>query len=164
MRGLPILSRLQPSPWTLARITKLRATPSFAVGAALICLGAYIRVICFRHLGRQFTFQLSIRKDHRLITDGPYSIVRHPSYSGAVLQVLGMVICLCGPSSWLREIGIHTRIGRVIGAIVGLIVATATYGGIARTFKEDIVLRNTFKGEWEQWAKKTPYRLFPYIF
>ena len=48
--------------------------------------------------------------------------------------------------------------------LVGLIIALGTYGGIARTFKEDVVLKNTFKHEWDQWAKKTPYRLFPYIF
>ncbi|KAI0086899.1 hypothetical protein BDY19DRAFT_315204 [Irpex rosettiformis] len=162
--NLPIPAYLRPSPWTLSQIPNLRTSPSFAIGVALVCLGAYIRVLCFRHLGKQFTFQLSIRKDHHLITSGPYSIVRHPSYAGGVVQIIGMILCLAGPSSWFKEIGVHTLPGKVVGTLVGLVIALGTYGGIARTFKEDVVLKNTFKEEWEEWAKKTPYRLFPYIF
>ena len=147
-----------------ADIGRARTFDLHAIGAALVCLGGYIRVLCFRHLGKQFTFQLSIRKDHRLITDGPYSIVRHPSNAGAVLQVIGMVICLGGSGAWFKEIGIHTTAGKLVGVFVGLLMAISSYGGIARTFKEDVVLRNTFGDEWEEWAKRTPYRLFPYIF
>ena len=164
VQNLPIPSQLCPSPSTLARVPNLQTSPSFIIGVALVCTGSLIRVLCFRHLGPQFTFQLSIRKDHRLITDGPYAIVRHPSYAGGVIHIIGMVICLAGPGTWFKEIGIHSTFGKVVGMLVGLIIALGTYGGIARTFKEDVVLKNTFKHEWDQWAKKTPYRLFPYIF
>ena len=36
----------------------------------------------YRQLGRFFVFEASIQKDHELIVSGPYSVVRHPSYTG----------------------------------------------------------------------------------
>ena len=39
-----------------------------------------------------FTFEMSIRKDHMLITSGPYGVVRHPGYTGFLLVVIGMLL------------------------------------------------------------------------
>lgn len=33
-------------------------------------------------LGNLFTFEVMIRKNHKLITDGPYAYLMHPSYTG----------------------------------------------------------------------------------
>ena len=81
----------------------IRPTYLFFLGAFMIILGGYIRFICFRALGRLFTFEMSIRDEHELITDGPYSIVRHPSYTGAVLTLMGII---CWHSSPVRIFGI----------------------------------------------------------
>ena len=43
-------------------------------------------------MGSLFTFETSIRKGHTLITSGPYAIVRHPSYAGFTLVVIGMFL------------------------------------------------------------------------
>jgi len=48
--------------------------------------------MCYRTLGRHFTFQLSIKRNHTLVKDGPYAVVRHPGYTGYLLMVLGMLI------------------------------------------------------------------------
>lgn len=77
----------------------IRPTYLFFLGAFMISLGGYLRFICFRALGRLFTFEMSIRDEHELITDGPYSIVRHPSYTGAVLTLIGII---CWHSSPVR--------------------------------------------------------------
>ena len=45
-------------------------------------LGGWIRLMTYRQLGRFFVFEASIQKDHELIVSGPYSVVRHPSYTG----------------------------------------------------------------------------------
>ncbi|KAF8164862.1 hypothetical protein B0H34DRAFT_686959, partial [Crassisporium funariophilum] len=72
---------------------------------AWICtiLGALIRRSCYRTLGRMFTFELSVRKNHQLVTSGPYSVVRHPSYTGGVMALLGALMCHTSPGSWFIE-------------------------------------------------------------
>ncbi|KAG2080519.1 hypothetical protein BD769DRAFT_1328016, partial [Suillus cothurnatus] len=45
-------------------------TPSFLVGCGLVTSGGFIRWLCYRTLGRYFTFLLSVRQDHQLITTG----------------------------------------------------------------------------------------------
>ncbi|GAW00659.1 ICMT-domain-containing protein [Lentinula edodes] len=46
---------------------------------------------CYRTLGQLFVFELRIQKDHRLITEGPYAYVRHPSYTGLILTIIALV-------------------------------------------------------------------------
>ncbi|OAX34700.1 ICMT-domain-containing protein, partial [Rhizopogon vinicolor AM-OR11-026] len=58
------------------------STPALIAGCCMCVIGAAVRSHCYRTLGRLFTFELSIRQDHKLVTSGPYSIVRHPSYTG----------------------------------------------------------------------------------
>ncbi|KAF9238462.1 hypothetical protein BU15DRAFT_62440 [Melanogaster broomeanus] len=60
----------------LAQISSLN--PAFLAGSILNIAGGLLRIHCYRVLGRMFTFELSIRKDHKLVTSGPYSVVRHP--------------------------------------------------------------------------------------
>lgn len=79
--------------------------PAILIGTTLMCIAAGIRVVSYRYLGPYFTFQLSIKKDHRLITDGPYAIVRHPSYTGSCIHLVGMALSLLGPGSIYAELG-----------------------------------------------------------
>ncbi|KAI0347682.1 hypothetical protein BDW22DRAFT_1349725 [Trametopsis cervina] len=164
LRDIPLPTWIRPSLSTFAQVDNLRITPSFVVGTALICLGAYVRTLCFRTLGPQFTFQLSIKEDHRLVTDGPYSVVRHPAYGGGVIQLIGMLACLGGPGSWFREIGVYSTSGRVAGATAFAMLFLCLFGAIARTYPEDVVLRKTFKEEWDEYVRRTPYRIIPYVY
>src|SRR6185437_16196584 len=54
-----------------------------------IIFGGVMRGVCHRHLGKFFTWEQSIYKDHQLITSGPYSYVRHPAYSGLICVGIG---------------------------------------------------------------------------
>ena len=65
---------------------------SSIIGTFMVTAGGLIRLECYRQLGRMFTFEMSIRKDHMLVTSGPYGIVRHPGYTGALLAVGGMLL------------------------------------------------------------------------
>ena len=55
-------------------------------------LGGLIRYTCYKALGCMFTFEMSICRNHKLITSGPYAVVQHPSYVGAILVASGMML------------------------------------------------------------------------
>ena len=54
-------------------------------------LSGYIRYSCYRTLGKLFTFEMNIRDGHRLITNGPHPVVRHPAYTGVILTMIGII-------------------------------------------------------------------------
>ena len=64
----------------------------FLVGTLIASLGGLIRYKCYQALGHMFTFEVSIRRYHKLVTSGPYAIVRHPSYVGSILVVIGVLL------------------------------------------------------------------------
>ena len=59
-------------------------------GLALMFAGVGIRPWAIAVLGRYFRASIRAVEGHRIVTAGPYRILRHPSYSGAVVTVLGM--------------------------------------------------------------------------
>jgi protein-S-isoprenylcysteine O-methyltransferase Ste14 len=66
----------------------------YVVGLILFVLGLIIRWVAIIYLGRFFTVNVAIAKDHELITSGPYRYVRHPSYTGTLLIFLGFGLCM----------------------------------------------------------------------
>jgi len=144
-------------------------SPHFLLGTALILIGAFIRVYCIRTLGRFFTFELSLRKDHHLLTSGPYSLVRHPSYTGIIFVVSGLLLCHFNPQSWLVACsGLlpvkRQLVSRALAAISAGIVSMMTYGLTKRMQKEDRMLEQRFGEEWRTWARKVPYCLIHGIY
>lgn len=135
------------------------------VGTLFSVFGSSIRAACYRHMGRLFTFELTIHKEHKLVTSGPYSIVRHPSYLGIFSFYLGSAIVQFGPGSYWDVAGLwKTPLGKLFGGFhVGyrVYVALALF---ARAAKEDEVLRKEFKGQWVSWSQQTPYRLIPFVY
>ncbi|KAF9242054.1 hypothetical protein BU15DRAFT_72985 [Melanogaster broomeanus] len=138
---------------------------AFVVGSLLVISGGFLRWFCYRALGSYFTFELSIRKDHRLVTTGPYSFVRHPSYSGTLLLTTGVFLMQGHPDSWLRTSGILNFTPYMIvvtgcGCIM-LAVVPCLFG---RAVQEDNLLRDQFGEEWDQWASVVRYRMLPGIY
>jgi protein-S-isoprenylcysteine O-methyltransferase Ste14 len=43
--------------------------------------------------------EAAIAANHRLVDTGPYRIVRHPSYTGALMAFLGLALCLANWAS-----------------------------------------------------------------
>lgn len=80
-----------------------RQQPYWLVWAALSLLGTGFRFSSMQELGKYFTFRLTHFQDHKLITTGPYSIFRHPSYVGLLLALVGYVALSEAPlaiSTW----------------------------------------------------------------
>ncbi|KAJ4490599.1 hypothetical protein J3R30DRAFT_3678916 [Lentinula aciculospora] len=145
-------------------IQKLHVTPMFLIGNILNLSGTILRVQCYRTLGRHFVFELRIQKDHRLITDGPYAYVRHPSYTGLILTVLGALLGHAS-GSWISQCGALQN--SFIQALVGfwVIVAIAVVLSLLlRVSREDAMLKNTFGDSWIRWSEKVPYQLVPGIY
>lgn len=82
--GLTFLSKiLFPHPLFVGRF--------FGYGSALVLVcGITLRWISIIYLGREFTVNVAIIEGHRLVTDGPYKLIRHPSYSGLIMIFLGL--------------------------------------------------------------------------
>ncbi|EKM53374.1 uncharacterized protein PHACADRAFT_259707 [Phanerochaete carnosa HHB-10118-sp] len=140
-------------------------SPAFVVGTLLMALGTLIRVVSYKYLGRYFTFHLAIRKDHQLVTTGPYSIVRHPSYTGAWIYMIGVAVSQLGPSSLYTELDLWKNpLGFVAGVCQLVFIAYIGLTIHLRVQKEDAALREEFKDKWLAWASRTPCRLLPGVY
>ena len=64
------------------------------VGLALFALGGALRIAPVFVLGRRFTGLVAIQEGHRLVTNGLYGRIRHPSYAGLLLSSAGFVLCV----------------------------------------------------------------------
>ncbi len=75
-----------------------------ALGAGIPCLMTGLRLFHRSHadLGSNWSVTLEIRRDHRLLTEGVYCVVRHPMYSGILLYSVGQALVvpnwIAGPS------------------------------------------------------------------
>jgi protein-S-isoprenylcysteine O-methyltransferase len=77
-------------------------TQLFFVGIALMWAGIGFRYYAMRVLGRYFTFQLDVHSGQTVIEAGPYRYIRHPSYTGALLTVIGLGLAL---GNWASILG-----------------------------------------------------------
>jgi len=67
-------------------------------GLTVLVLGVALRTWAILTLGRFFKFVVVIQDGHRVISTGPYRLIRHPSYAGGLLALAGVGIAL---DSWL---------------------------------------------------------------
>ncbi|EMD37989.1 hypothetical protein CERSUDRAFT_104628 [Gelatoporia subvermispora B] len=158
-----VLSILVPAVAPTA--THIRITSTFLLGCILMCAGGFTRIACHRELGQYFTWELSLRNNHKLVTTGPYAVVRHPSYTGLLMMGIGNVLGLFGAGSWWRECGLWaTSLGKTVAVqwAAEWLIAPALI--VWRVRVEDEVLRKEFREQWDAWAQKTQYRLIPYVF
>lgn len=95
-------------------------------------------------LGRLYSPDVTLQKDHHLITGGPYRWVRHPRYLGGILQGAGLSLLFC---SWF---------GLILAAGFTLII-------LFRIHDEEIMMRREFGDAWLEYCRKTR-RLIPYIY
>ena len=116
----------------------------YLIGLALFVVGLMIRWVAIIHLGRFFTVNVAIAQDHKLITDGPYRYVRHPSYSGAFLIFLGLALCLQNFYS-------------LVAILLPISIAF-----VWRIHVEENALRATFGERYRDYATSTR-RVFPRI-
>ena len=97
-----------------------RVAPTAAIGSAvavwiglgLLWCGIALRLWSVRTLGRYFTVIVQTSRDQPVITDGPYRLIRHPSYAGLLLAVTGVGLVI---GNWWSLISL------TVGMAVGLV-------------------------------------------
>jgi protein-S-isoprenylcysteine O-methyltransferase Ste14 len=111
-------------------------------GAVSIAIGFFIVWLTFRE--NSFAapvVKIQKERGQRVIDTGPYGIVRHPMYAGAILHLIGMPLLL---GSWL-----------------GLLVLPLIIGGlILRIAIEEAALRDAFPG-YGDYVARVRHRLVP---
>jgi protein-S-isoprenylcysteine O-methyltransferase len=117
----------------------------FLTGAALALIGTGTRFGAVSHLGRWFTNVVTTQAEQKIVRDGLYRYIRHPSYTGSLIFFLG--------------IGIST--GSVWGAV--LVMALMSYALLRRIKVEEKVLAASFGQEYLDYMKTTK-KLVPFIF
>jgi protein-S-isoprenylcysteine O-methyltransferase Ste14 len=107
-------------------------TSAIAICSVWFCAAA------LKALGKQWSLQARVVKDHRLVTECPYSIVRNPIYTG----MLGMLIAT----------------GLAVSHWVGLLSGLGVFiiGTFIRVRSEEKLLRETFGSEWDAYARSVP--------
>jgi protein-S-isoprenylcysteine O-methyltransferase len=84
---------------------------TISLGAPLMVVGLTTRLWALTTLGRFFTMPITLAADHRIVRDGPYRWLRHPSYTGGLLTGIGMPLVL----------------GTALGLVVTVIALGAVY-------------------------------------
>ncbi|MEY2413324.1 MAG: hypothetical protein QOD84_1930 [Acidobacteriaceae bacterium] len=122
-----------------------RRTSIFFVGIGLMLLGIALRWYAVAVLGKYFTFDVAVHTGQVLIEAGPYRYIRHPSYSGALLSLLGF--------------------GLALGNWAGL-AAVLFCMGFAYSYRipiEEAALSSALGDTYTQYQKRT-WRLVPFLF
>ena len=68
--------------------------PVFVVGLVLMWSGIVVRQWAIALLGRFFTVDVRVQSGQTVVDGGPYRWVRHPSYSGMILTLVGIGLAL----------------------------------------------------------------------
>ena len=117
----------------------------FALGIVLVFAGLLFRFWAIQTLGQFFRTQVMIQQEHRLITTGPYTYLRNPSYTAILVLLTGLGLA----------------IGNWLSAVVLLATGILAYGlRIARV--EERALAERFGQEFQDYRKKT-WALIPFI-
>lgn len=115
------------------------------LGLVLLISGVVLRLLVVYNLGKYFTVDVTIKKDHQLKTDGFYKYVRHPSYAFSLLTFVGLALVL----------------NNYISAAMLLVPVFFMF--IYRITVEEKVLKEKFGAAYKDYMKKTK-RLLPFIY
>ena len=114
------------------------------LGAVMVIIGYLFAT--WAMMTNQFfssTVRIQTERGHHVIQTGPYSVVRHPGYSGSLIGTLGISLLL----------------GSLWSFIPFIVMAVVVF---VRAQKEDDTLQAELEG-YREYTQKTRYRLIPGI-
>ena len=95
-------------------------------------------------LGDRFSGLVAIQSGHRLVTEGVYGVIRHPSYLGLLVNSLG----------W--GLAFRSGVGVLLTGLLILLI-------LARIHAEERLLRAQFGSEYDSYRSGT-WRLIPWLY
>lgn len=113
-------------------------------GVVLYAAGGALRLWPVFVLGHRFSGLVAIQRGHALVTDGPYRLIRHPSYLGLLVLSLGWALAF--------------RSGAGL-----LLVAITLVPLIARIRAEEALLHRHFGAAYDAYRSQT-WRLAPGLY
>jgi len=100
------------------------------------------------HLGKHWTGDVLVTKQHELIQSGPYAMVRHPMYTGLNTMCLGCALSAGFAMNW----------SAILSKLAWLVIFN--YND-RKSKSEEEILGKRFGKAWDDYKKKVPYRIYP---
>jgi protein-S-isoprenylcysteine O-methyltransferase Ste14 len=120
------------------------AVVAYVAGGALLALGLLLLAAAAGRLGASLTPLPAPRPGRTLTRTGPYALVRHPMYGGAILIAFGWTI--------------------VFATIIGLAFSLAlTLFLDLKARREELWLADEF-GDYETYRQRTPHKFLPFVY
>jgi protein-S-isoprenylcysteine O-methyltransferase Ste14 len=139
--------------WTFRRLPFtpfVSSSKTAEIATALLTMALAIGSVWFvsaamRTLGKQWSLAARLLEGHKLITEGPYRLVRNPIYTG----MFGMLLAT----------------GLAVSHWVGLLIASVVYGvgTVIRVRSEEKLLRGAFGAEFDSYERRVP-TVIPFLF
>ena len=113
------------------------------LGAALTFAGIAFAIWARMWIAGNWSSDVTLKRDHELIVDGPYRFVRHPIYTGILLALAGTALAV---GEWR--------------ALLAVVLAGAAYWRKLRI--EEAVMRRQFGEAYARYAERVP-ALIPFL-
>jgi protein-S-isoprenylcysteine O-methyltransferase Ste14 len=145
----PILSMLSLVALILAvfQIGTLEYVDAYSliryIGLAVYLVFSWIQVWSFKSLGDNYSQDIMIKKNHELVTNGPFKIIRHPQYLCQIVLDLGATAA-------------------TFSYLVGIFALIEIPIYIMRASLEDKLLGKYFSEKFFDYKKKSGF-MFPFI-
>jgi len=115
------------------------------LGLLIFAAGAGLKLRAMQRAGEAFIPHVKVDPKLKLVTDGPYALVRHPAYLGLGVSYLGLAILF------------NSKIAAIALAVLVLPAI------VRRILKEEELLAHRFGEAWKKYVSQTPARLLPKV-
>lgn len=113
------------------------------LGIVCVIIGFIVMNWSVYVLGKQFSTDVTIQKNHELITTGPYTRIRHPRYLGIILFFV-----------WIAW---------VFNTVISVVLVMILCGFLVRrVYDEEKIMKTEFKDKREIYVKKS-WKIVPFI-
>jgi protein-S-isoprenylcysteine O-methyltransferase Ste14 len=131
-----------PVPLLRERLLPAAVWPSW-LGLLITLAGLLFAAWARVQLGRNWSATITVKQDHDLITSGPYSLVRHPIYTGLLLGLVGIAVAR---AEWR-----------------GVLAIALAFGAFWRKLRiEERWMREQFGDAYNEYARRVA-ALVPYV-